>query len=142
MKNKGSAFGLGAALLLGLAAAVVVLDKTGLLILPDQVGGIVVGLGAAFGMLCLTNALSVRYYRRNEKARREAEIEEKDERTQTIRGLASYRTLRCSNVVYLLTWVALIMLDVPLPALLVVCLGYLANFGVYLYHLVKLQAKL
>ncbi len=142
MKNKALRFGAAAAVLLGLAAVVVLLDKTGLLTLPDNVGGMIVGLGTGFGVFCLSNALFARYYDHNEKARRAAEIEDKDERTQAIRGQASYRALLADTPIFLAVWAALLILDVSLWALLLVCAGYLAHFGVYFYHLCKLQREL
>ena len=70
------------------------------------------------------------------------EVEDRDERTRTIRGMAAYRALVSGTPIFLSVWLILLFLDVPLAGLLVVCAGYLLNFGVYAYHLVKLQKEM
>ena len=87
-------------------------------------------------------ALFARHYRRNEKARRAAEREEKDERNRQIRGIAAYRALLAATPIFLVQWVILLVMDVPMAALVVVMLAYLALFGVYLCQLVRLQKEL
>ena len=59
-----------------------------------------------------------------------------------IRGMAAYRALVSGTPIFLAVWLILLFLDVPLAGLLVVCAGYLLNFGVYAYHLVKLQKEM
>ena len=76
-----------------------------------------------------------------EKARQDRD-EDRDERTRTIRGMAAYRALVSGTPIFLTVWLILLFLDVPLAGLLVVCAGYLLNFGVYAYHLVKLQKEM
>lgn len=141
MKNKFRLFAGLTALFFLVAAGAFVLDRLGLM--PwDRMGGVLMGLGAGGGCFCLSNAAFARYYQKNEKARRTAEIEEKDERTQIIRGQASYRALLASTPIFLAVWAVLLSLDVSLWAILAVCAGYLAHFGVYLYHLIKLQNQI
>ena len=116
-------------------------DKLGLE-LPRLVGGLLAGAGGALGGLLTVKALFARYYRRNEKARRAAEREEKDERNRQIRGIAAYRALLAATPIFLVQWVILLVMDVPMAALVVVMLAYLALFGVYLCQLVRLQKEL
>lgn len=132
----------GAAACLCLVLAIVVGDLTGGLVLPEALGGLLVGGGAALGALLLVNGIIDCYYACNARARREQEITEKDERVQAIRGLAAYRALQASSPIYLVVWIILLALDVGLPALLVVCGGYLAGFGVYLWALLKYEKEL
>lgn len=110
--------------------------------LPDRWGGLLAGGGMGLGVFFLTNALMEGYYTKNKKARRMMEVEDKDERTQSIRGMAAYRSLVASTPVFLCVWLVLLFLDVPLAATLTVCAGYMANFGIYMYHLVKLQKEM
>ena len=63
-------------------------DKLGLE-LPRLVGGLLAGAGGALGGLLTVKALFARHYRRNVKARRAAEREEKDERNQMLRGIST-----------------------------------------------------
>ena len=135
-RNKELACWIGAAvswLALILAA---VQDSLGLE-LPRFLGGLLAG-----GGLLTVKALFARHYRRNEKARRAAEREEKDERNRQIRGIAAYRALLAATPIFLVQWVILLVMDVPMAALVVVMLAYLALFGVYLCQLVRLQKEL
>ena len=59
-----------------------------------------------------------------------------------IRGLAAYRALQASTPIYLVVWAILLALEVSLPGLLVVCGGYVAGFGVYVWALVKYEREL
>ena len=70
------------------------------------------------------------------------EREEKDERNRQIRGIAAYRALLAATPIFLVQWVILLVMDVPMAALVVVMLAYLALFGVYLCQLVRLQKEL
>lgn len=110
--------------------------------LPDRWGGLLAGGGMGLGVFFLTNALMEGYYAKNKKARREMEVEDKDERTRSIRGMAAYRSLVASTPVFLCVWLVLLFLNVPLAATLMVCAGYAVNFGIYMYHLVKLQKEM
>lgn len=74
-------------------------DKLGLE-LPRVVGGLLAGAGGALGGLLTVKALFARYYRRNEKARRAAEREEKDERNQMLRGIAAHRVMLATPHLY------------------------------------------
>ena len=142
MKRSHRLYFAGAAVCACLVLGVILGDRTQRLILPDALGGLLVGGGAALGALLLVNGAIGYYYACNAKARREQEITEKDERVQAIRGMAAYRTLQASSPIYLVVWVILLGLDVSLPALLVVCGGYLAGFGVYLWALLKYEKEL
>ena len=140
-RNKELACWIGAAvswLALILAA---VQDSLGLE-LPRFLGGLLAGGGGALGGLLTVKALFARHYRRNEKARRAAEREEKDERNRQNRGIAAYRALLAATPIFLVQWVILLVMDVPMAALVVVMLAYLALFGVYLCQLVRLQKEL
>ena len=132
----------GAAACLAVVLAVVAADRTGALVLPEALGGLLVGGGSALGALLLVNGVMGAYYAHNAKARREQAITEGDERVRHIRGLAAYQALKCSAPVYLAVWVLLLAMDVPTAALLVVCGGYLAWNGVYVAYLVKYQKEL
>lgn len=125
-----------------LVIAFIVLDKTALLVLPDFATGLMAGGGAALGSLCLVNALFLRYYQKNEKARRAAEVEERDERNRMLRGMAAYKATLASTPIFLVEWVVLLIMDPPTPVLLLVCAAYLIHFGVYMYHVVKLQKEM
>ena len=87
-------------------------------------------------------ALFARHYRRNEKARRAAEREEKDERNRQIRGIAAYRALLAATPIFLVQWVILLAMDVSIAVMVVVMLAYLAHFVIYMYQLVRLQKEL
>lgn len=141
MKNKLWLYTVLTVLFLLLAAGAYALDKF-VAPLPDRWGGLLVGGGVGLGVFFLSKALTERYYVKNEKARRMMEVEDRDERTQSIRGMAAYRSLVAGTPVFLCVWLVLLFLDVPLAALLTVCAGYLVNFSVYLYHLVKLQKEM
>lgn len=110
--------------------------------LPDRWGGLLAGGGIGLGVFFLTNALMEGYYAKNKKARRMMEVEDRDERTQSIRGMAAYRSLIASTPVFLCVWLVLLFVDAPLSATLAVCGGHLVNFGIYMYHLVKLQKEM
>ena len=141
MKNKLRLYTALAALFFLLSAAAYLLDKLSAP-LPDRWGGLLVGGGVGVGVFFLSKALTERYYVKNQKARRMMEVEDRDERTRTIRGMAAYRALVSGTPIFLAVWLILLFLDVPLAGLLVVCAGYLLNFGVYAYHLVKLQKEM
>ena len=142
MKASHRLYFAGAAACTCLVLAVVLGDRTGTLALPEALGGLLVGGGAALGALLLVNGVIGRYYACNDRARREQEITEKDERVKAIRGLAAYRALQASSPIYLVVWAILLALEVSLPALLVVCGGYVAGFGVYVWALVKYEKEL
>lgn len=142
MKTNHRLYFAGAVLCVCLVLAVILGDKTGVLVLPEALGSLLVGGGAALGALLLVNGAMGLYYARNDKARREQAITEKDERIQAIRGLAAYRALQASTPIYLVVWAILLALEVSLPALLVVCGGYVAGFGVYVWALVKYEKEL
>lgn len=110
--------------------------------LPRLVGGLLAGGGGALGGLLTVKALFARYYRRNEKARRTAEREEKDERNQMLRGMAAYRCLLATTPVFIIQWVILLMMDVSMAVMAVVMLAYLAHFVIYMYQLVRLQREI
>ena len=110
-------------------------DKLGLE-LPRVVGGLLAGAGGALGGLLTVKALFARYYRRNEKARRAAEREEKDERNQMLRGMLA------TTPIFIIQWVILLAMDVSIAVMVVVMLAYLAHFVIYLYQLVRLQREL
>ena len=94
------------------------------------------------GGLLTVKALFARYYRRNEKARRTAEREEKDERNQMLRGIAAYRVMLATTPIFIIQWVILLALDVSMAVMVVVMLAYLAHFVIYMYQLVKLQREI
>lgn len=142
MKRSHRLYFAGAAACLCLVLGAILGDRTGVLVLPEALGGLLVGGGAALGALLLVNGIMDFYYTRNDKARREQEITEKDERVQAIRGRAAYRVLQASSAIYLVVWAILLALDVSLPALLVVCGGYVAGFVVYVWALVKYEKEL
>ena len=110
--------------------------------LPRLAGGLLAGAGGALGGLLTVKALFVRYYRRNEKARRAAEREEKDERNQMLRGIAAHRCLLATTPIFIIQWVILLALDVSIAVMVVVMLAYLAHFVIYMYQLVRLQKEL
>ena len=110
--------------------------------LPRLAGGLLAGAGGALGGLLTVKALLARHYRRNEKARRAAEREEKDERNQMLRGIAAYRSLLAATPIFIAEWVILLAMDAPMAVLVVVMLAYLAHFVIYLYQLVRLQKEL
>ena len=110
--------------------------------LPRLAGGLLSGAGGALGGLLTVKALFARYYRRNEKARRTAEREEKDERNQMLRGIAAYRVMLATTPIFIIQWVILLVLDVSMAVLLVVMAAYLAHFVIYMYQLVRLQKEL
>ena len=110
--------------------------------LPRLVGGLLAGGGGALGGLLTVKALFARHYRRNEKARRAAEREEKDERNQMLRGIAAYRSLLAATPIFIVQWVILLVMDAPMAVLVVVMLAYLAHFVIYMYQLVRLQREL
>ena len=110
--------------------------------LPRLAGGLLAGGGGALGGLLTVKALFARHYRRNEKARRTAEREEKDERNQMIRGIAAYRCLLATTPIFIIQWVILLVMDVPMAVMVVVMLAYLAHFVIYMYQLVRLQKEL
>ena len=110
--------------------------------LPRLAGGLLAGTGGALGGLLTVKALFARYYRRNEKARRTAEREEKDERNQMLRGIAAYRSLLAATPIFIIQWVILLALDVSMAVMVVVMLAYLAHFVIYMYQLVRLQKEL
>ena len=110
--------------------------------LPRLAGGLLAGAGGALGGLLTVKALLARHYRRNEKARRAAEREEKDERNQMLRGIAAYRTLLAATPIFIAEWVILLAMDAPMAVLVVVMLAYLAHFVIYMYQLVRLQREL
>lgn len=140
MKNKLWLYATLSTLFLLLAAGAIVLDSFAPL--PDPWDGLLMGGGVGLGVFFLSQALMEGYYVKNKKARRMMEVEDRDERTQSIRGMAAYRSLIASTPVFLCVWLVLLFLDVPLAATLTVCAGYLVNFGIYLYHLVKLQKEM
>ena len=94
------------------------------------------------GGLLTVKALFARHYRRNEKARRAAEREEKDERNQMLRGIAAYRSLLAATPIFIVQWVILLVMGAPMAVLVVVMLAYLAHFVIYMYQLVRLQREL
>ncbi len=110
--------------------------------LPRLAGGLLAGGGGALGGLLTVKALFARYYRRNEKARRTAEREEKDERNQMLRGIAAYRVMLATTPIFIIQWVILLALDVSMAVMVVVMLAYLAHFVIYMYQLVKLQREI
>lgn len=110
--------------------------------LPRLAGGLLAGAGGALGGLLTVKALLARHYRRNEKARRAAEREEKDERNQMLRGIAAYRSLLAATPIFIAEWVILLAMDAPMAVLVVVMLAYLAHFVIYMYQLVRLQREL
>ena len=110
--------------------------------LPRLAGGLLAGGGGALGGLLTVKALFARHYRRNEKARRAAEREEKDERNQMLRGIAAYRSLLAATPIFIAEWVILLAMDAPMAVLVVVMLAYLAHFVIYMYQLVRLQREL
>ena len=110
-----------------------------LVLVGDNLG---VKLPPLAGGLLTVKALFARHYRRNEKARRAAEREEKDERNQLIRGIAAYRCLLATTPIFIIQWVILLVMDVPMAVMVVVMLAYLAHFMIYMYQLVRLQREL
>ena len=110
--------------------------------LPRLAGGLLAGGGGALGGLLTVKALFARHYRRNEKARRAAEREEKDERNQMLRDIAAYRSLLAATPIFIVQWVILLVMDAPMAVLVVVMLAYLAHFVIYMYQLVRLQREL
>lgn len=110
--------------------------------LPRLAGGLLAGGGGALGGLLTVKALFARHYRRNEKARRAAEREEKDERNQMLRGIAAHRSLLAATPIFIAEWVVLLVMDAPMAVLVVVMLAYLAHFVIYMYQLVRLQREL
>ena len=141
MKHKLRFYTALTALFLMLAVAAYLLDRFAAP-LPNQWSGLLIGGGVGLGVFFLSKVLMERYYVKHEKARREMEVEDRDEHTQSIRGMAAYRSMTAGTPIFLCVWLVLLFLDVPLAATLTVCAGYLANFGVYLYHLVKLQKEM
>lgn len=141
MKNKARIYSLLGVLGWLTAIAVIVLDKT-VLEVPKVLGGLLAGGGAGVGSLFAVNALMTRYYQKNEKARKAAEVEERDERSQAIRGMAAYRALVASTPIFILEWILLLLMDLPLPALLVVAAGYMAHFFVYMRQIARLQKEM
>ena len=125
-----------------LAVLLVLLRDNFGLELPRLAGGLLAGGGGALGGLLTVKALFAHYYRRNEKARRTAEREEKDERNQMLRGIAAYRCLLATAPIFILRWVILLVMDVSMAVLLVVMAAYLAHFVIYMYQLVRLQREL
>ena len=124
------------------AVAVIVLDKWEVLVLPKTLGGLLAGGGAGLGSLLAVNAVIARYYSKHEKAQKDFEVGERDERNQAIRGKAAYRALVSATPIFITEWVILLVMDLPPAVLMLVCAGYLAHFGVYLYHVVKLQKEM
>ena len=110
--------------------------------LPRLAGGLLAGGGGALGGLLTVKALFARHYRRNEKARRAAEREKKDECNQMLRGIAAYRSLLAATPIFIVQWVILLVMDAPMAVLVVVMLAYLAHFVIYMYQLVRLQREL
>ena len=110
--------------------------------LPRLAGGLLAGGGGALGGLLTVKALFARHYRRNEKARRAAEREEKDERNQMLRGIAAHRVMLATTPIFIIQWVILLALDVSIAVMVVVMLAYLAHFVIYMYQLVRLQKEL
>lgn len=141
MKRKLRLYSALAVLFFLLSAAVYLLDRFSAPI-PERWDGLLMGGGVGLGTFFLSKALTERYYVKNQRARRIMEVEERDERTRTIRGMAAYRALLSGTPVFLAVWLALLFLDASLAAMLVVCAGYLLNFGIYAYHLVRLQKEM
>ena len=110
--------------------------------LPRLAGGLLAGGGGALCGLLTVKALLARHYRRNEKARRAAEREEKDERNQMLRGIAAHRVMLATTPIFIIQWVILLALDVSIAVMVVVMLAYLAHFVIYMYQLVRLQKEL
>lgn len=141
MKNKLWLYTILTVLLFLLTGGTYLLDLFGTP-LPDRWGGLLAGGGVGLGVFFLSKALTERHYIKNERARRMMEVEDRDERTRTIRGMAAYRALLSGTPIFLAVWLILLFLDVPLAAMLAVCGGYFLNFCIYTYHLVKLQKEM
>ena len=140
-RNKAAFWGVLMGLCVLLAAAAPALESMGRMP-SERLGGVLMGAGTGLGCFCLSRFLLELHYRRNEKARRMAEIDEKDERSRAIRGEAGYRALLAGTPIFLAEWLILLMLDVSIWVFLLACAAYLAQFGVYLYHLFRLQGRM
>ena len=140
-RNKEILYWIGAAVSWLAVLLVLVGDNLGVK-LPPLAGGLLSGAGGALGGLLTVKALFARHYRRNEKARRTAEREEKDERNQMIRGIAAHRVMLATTPIFIIQWVILLVMDVPMAVMVVVMLAYLAHFVIYMYQLVRLQKEL
>lgn len=140
-RSKAVLWGVLTAAFFLLALSAALLERAGVS-LTDQLGGALTGIGTGGWAFCLTHFLTELYFRFRPKARRAQEIGEKDERNRAIRGEAAYRALLNSSAVFLAEWLVLLVLDVPAWIYLLVAAAYLANFGCYLYHVLKLQNRM
>lgn len=140
-RNKAVLWGVLMGLCGLMAVTALVLEEMGRMP-SERLGGVLMGAGAGIGCFCLSQFLMELHYRRNEKARRMAEIDEKDERSRAIRGEAGYRALLAGTPIFITEWVILLVLDVSIWVFLLVCAAYVTQFGVYLYHLLRLHSRM
>lgn len=140
-RNKAPLWGALTGAFLLLAGAAVWLEGAALLS-SDRLTGALTGIGFGGGAFCLSHMLGELYFLRKPQARRAQEIQEKDERNRAIRGEAAYRALLNSTPVFIAEWCLLLVLDVSGWIYLLVALAFLANYGCYLYHMLKLQTTM
>ena len=123
MKKSGTGFLL--LIILGVAVAVTRLLPDG--ILPKQVAGVMLGIGAGLAGMSLSNYLVWNTERKNPAMMKQAEIERRDERNEVIRSRAKAKAGDITKwVVMALAYVS-IVLSAPLWVTLVIV-------GVFLFY--------